>query len=134
MHRETCIYITVVFKYSYIGKYRIFGSKFQLFMYLVLNAICNLGLMDSNNLDGGVDAKGMDDLKEPLLKPSDINNKDKRIRTVKFKIGDVECASCATTIESVLGKLDGVKNATVSPIQGQAAVNYIPELINVSEV
>ncbi|PQM41172.1 putative copper-transporting ATPase HMA5 [Prunus yedoensis var. nudiflora] len=76
----------------------------------------------------------MDDLKVPLLKPLDNNNKDIRIRTVKFKIGDIECASCATTIESVLGKLDGVKNATVSPIQGQAAVNYIPELINVSEV
>ncbi|VVA30529.1 PREDICTED: copper-transporting ATPase [Prunus dulcis] len=90
--------------------------------------------MDSNNLDGGVDAKGMDDLKEPLLKPLDINNKDKRIRTVKFKIGDIECASCATTIESVLGKLDGVKNATVSPIQGQAAVNYIPELITAKKI
>ncbi|KAB2606131.1 copper-transporting ATPase HMA5 [Pyrus ussuriensis x Pyrus communis] len=90
--------------------------------------------MDLDNSSGGVDVEVMDNLKEPLLKPLDIDNKDKRIRTVKFKIGDIECASCATTIESVLGKLDGIKSATVSPIEGQAAVNYIPELINARKI
>ncbi|TQE08632.1 hypothetical protein C1H46_005724 [Malus baccata] len=30
--------------------------------------------------------------------------------------------------------LDGIKSATVSPIEGQAAVNYIPELINARKI
>ena len=112
-----------------------FGLKSLMYLLLLFFFFfCKLGLMDLNNSSGGVDVEVMDNLKEPLLKPLDIDNKDKRIRTVKFKIGDIECASCATTVESVLGKLDGIKSATVSPIEGQAAVNYIPELINVSEV
>lgn len=90
--------------------------------------------MDSSNLRGGVDANGMHDMKEPLLATLDISTADKRIRTVKFKIGDIHCASCATTIESVVGKLNGVKSVMVSPLQGQAAVKYIPELINGSKI
>lgn len=104
-----------------------FGSNFSLFI-----VISNLGLMDSSNLHGGVDANGMDDMKEPLLEALVISTTEKRIRTVKFKIGDIHCASCATTIESVVGKLNGVESVMVSPLQGQAAVQYIPELINVS--
>lgn len=106
-----------------------FGSNFSLFI-----VISVLGLMDSNNLRGGVNANGMHDMKEPLLATLDISTADKRIRTVKFKIGDIHCASCATTIESVVGKLNGVESVMVSPLQGQAAVKYIPELINVSQV
>ena len=90
-----------------------------------------------------MEVNGKDDLNVPLLRPPDnvvvnipqpTNNKDKKIRMVKFKIGDIKCASCATTVESVLQKLDGIENAVVSPLQGLAAINYIPELIKVSDI
>ncbi|KAF5447817.1 hypothetical protein F2P56_033338 [Juglans regia] len=90
-----------------------------------------------------MDANGRDDLQAPLLKPSDSvaitisetnNKKEKKHRTAKFRIGDIKCASCATSIESVLGKLNGVENAVVSALQGEAAITYIPELINAKEI
>uniref|UniRef100_A0A2N9I3S7 P-type Cu(+) transporter n=1 Tax=Fagus sylvatica TaxID=28930 RepID=A0A2N9I3S7_FAGSY len=90
-----------------------------------------------------MEVNGKDDLNVPLLRPPDdvvvnipqpTNNKDKKIRMVKFKIGDIKCASCATTVESVLQKLDGIENAVVSPLQGLAAINYIPELIKVNKI
>ncbi|GMY16310.1 copper-transporting ATPase HMA4-like [Fagus crenata] len=90
-----------------------------------------------------MEVNGKDDLNVPLLRPPDdvvvnipqpTNNKDKKIRMVKFKIGDIKCASCATTVESVLQKLDGIENAVVSPLQGLAAINYIPELIKVKKI
>lgn len=88
-----------------------------------------------------MEVNGRDDLKVPLLQPSDSvaitisetnNKREKKIRTAKFKIGNIKCASCATSIESVLGKLNGVENAVVSALQGETAITYMPELINVS--
>ncbi|KAG7950961.1 hypothetical protein I3843_13G143000 [Carya illinoinensis] len=90
-----------------------------------------------------MDVNGRDDLKAPLLQPSDSvaitisetnNKRERKHRTAKFRIGDIKCASCATSIESVLGKLNGVENAVVSPLQGEAAITYIPELINAKEI
>lgn len=89
-----------------------------------------------------MEVNGRDDLKVPLLSPSDSvaitisepKNKEKKIRTVKFRIRDIKCASCATSIESVLGRLKGVENAVVSPLQGEAAISYIPDLVDVSEL
>lgn len=90
-----------------------------------------------------MEVNGKDDLNVPLLKSSDdfvvdipqpTNNKERKIRTVKFKIGEIKCASCSTTVESLLQKLDGIENAVVSPLQGLAAINYIPELIKVSDL
>lgn len=90
-----------------------------------------------------MEVNGKDDLNVPLLKSSDdfvvdipqpTNNKERKIRTVKFKIGEIKCASCSTTVESLLRKLDGIENAVVSPLQGLAAINYIPELIKVKKI
>nr|POF17179.1 putative copper-transporting atpase hma5 [Quercus suber] len=90
-----------------------------------------------------MEVNGKDDLNVPLLKSSDdfvvdipqpTNNKERKIRTVKFKIGEIKCASCSTTVESLLQKLDGIENAVVSPLQGLAAINYIPELIKVKKI
>ncbi|KAG2674949.1 hypothetical protein I3760_13G161800 [Carya illinoinensis] len=90
-----------------------------------------------------MDVNGRDDLKAPLLQPSDSvaitisetnNKRERKHRTAKFRIGDIKCASCATSIESVLGKLNGVENAMVSPLQGEAVITYIPELINAKEI
>lgn len=88
-----------------------------------------------------MEVKKSDDLKEPLLQhsngvtidmPQQINDKGRKSRTVKFKIREIKCASCATSIESVLVNLDGVENAMVSPLEGQAAIKYVPELVSVS--
>ena len=96
--------------------------------------------MNTNVQDKRMELNGKDDLKRPLLEPPDsicitilepVDKLDKK-RTVKFRIGNIKCASCVTSIESVLGDLKGVESVSVSPIQGQAAIEYVPKLINVS--
>lgn len=59
---------------------------------------------------------------------------DAKIRTVVFKVSGMTCSSCATSVESALVKLDGIKSVMVSPLQGQAVVKYSPELITVSQI
>ncbi|KAJ4724239.1 Copper-transporting ATPase [Melia azedarach] len=90
-----------------------------------------------------MEVKKSDDLKEPLLQhsngvtidmPRQINDKGRKSRTVKFKIREIKCASCATSIESVLVDLDGVENAMVSPLEGQAAIKYVPELVSAKQI
>ncbi|XWS73525.1 hypothetical protein CRYUN_Cryun02cG0137000 [Craigia yunnanensis] len=94
--------------------------------------------MNTNVQDKKMELNGRDDLKRPLLEPPDsicitirepVDKLDKK-RTVKFRIGNIKCASCVTSIESVLGELKGVESVSVSPIQGQAAIEYVPKLIN----
>lgn len=88
-----------------------------------------------------MEVKRRDDLKKPLLQhvngvandiPQQINAGGKKFRTVKFKIQEIKCASCSASIESVLLKLNGVESAMVSPLDGQAAVKYVPQLVTVS--
>ncbi|KVI00207.1 Cation-transporting P-type ATPase [Cynara cardunculus var. scolymus] len=89
-----------------------------------------------------MDVNGKDDLKIPLLQPSDavvldiksVRSVDQGVRTIMFKIGGIECASCSTSIESVLQDLRGVESAEVSPLQGQAVVKYVPELVGVKAI
>lgn len=64
------------------------------------------------------------------LQSSTTDHKDSR--TVMFKIGGIKCASCAVSIESIVRKMKGIQNITVSPLQGQAAITYLPEVITVS--
>lgn len=95
----------------------------------------------STNFGGKkAEVNGRDDLNRPLLEPRDsvsisipepVDKLDRK-RTVMFRIGNIKCASCVTSIESVLGGLKGVESVSVSPIQGQAAIEYVPKLINVS--
>ncbi|RZC46497.1 hypothetical protein C5167_039442 [Papaver somniferum] len=86
--------------------------------------------MDKN---GGAD----DFLKEPLLQHSDsvtvtvYQDEVKKTRTIMFKIGNVKCASCVTSIESALGMVNGIRSVMVSVLQGQAVIKYAPDLINV---
>lgn len=88
-----------------------------------------------------MEVNGNGELKEPLLQNSDCvtitirdsdPKKNEKIRTIMFRVGGIECASCATSIESALGKLKGVRSVMVSPLHGQAVIKYVPELINVS--
>lgn len=92
------------------------------------------------DLVAGMDVNGKDYLKLPLLQPPDavvldiksVPSVDQGVRTITFKIGGMECASCSTSIESVLLELNGVKSAVVSALQGQAVVKYVPALVGVS--
>ncbi|KAJ8770165.1 hypothetical protein K2173_011500 [Erythroxylum novogranatense] len=94
--------------------------------------------MESAFQNGKLKANESDDLKAPLLQQSSdsavvvvsehSDNKDKKVRTAKLRIGDIKCASCATSIESVLQDLNGVQNIVVSPLDGQAAITYVPDL------
>ncbi|XP_058073567.1 copper-transporting ATPase HMA4 isoform X1 [Magnolia sinica] len=96
-----------------------------------------------NGVNNKMEAEGKDDLKVPLLQPSESvavsvsRPSPKRIRkskTVKFKIGGIKCASCVVSIESALGKLQGIESVAVSPIQGQAVIRYRPESINAKTI
>ncbi|XP_012089975.1 copper-transporting ATPase HMA4 isoform X2 [Jatropha curcas] len=93
--------------------------------------------------NGEMDVNGKDDLKAPLLQPPDDvaiavpkqkDNRDKKVKTIRFKIGDIKCASCAASIESVLGELSGVEKAMVSPLDGHAAISYIPEFVTAQKI
>ncbi|KAJ0083712.1 hypothetical protein Patl1_29721 [Pistacia atlantica] len=99
--------------------------------------------MDVNSMNGKMEVNGTDDLKKPLLQhvngaaidiPQQINDGGDKFRTVKFKIREIKCASCAASIESVLLNLNGVKSAMVSPLEGQAAVKYVPELVTAKQI
>ncbi|CAL5423880.1 unnamed protein product [Camellia sinensis] len=90
-----------------------------------------------------MEVNGEDDLKAPLLQSSDsvaisvswpTHNGDKKIKTIMFKVRGIECASCSNSIESALGKLNGVQNVMVSPLEGQAVVRYIPDLITAKTI
>ncbi|GFZ20679.1 heavy metal atpase 5 [Actinidia rufa] len=84
-----------------------------------------------------------DDLKASLLRSSDsvevsvalpIHNGEKKVKTIMFKISGIKCAGFSNSIESVLGKLNGVENAMVSPLEGQAVVTYMEDLITVKAI
>ncbi|KAL5719685.1 P-type Cu(+) transporter [Ranunculus cassubicifolius] len=86
---------------------------------------------------------GKHDLKAPLLQSTEsvavtvsgsVQKEDAKARTVMFKVGGMECSSCAVSIESVLGKHKGIESVMVSPLQGQAVVQYKPELITVASI
>ncbi|XP_030454846.1 copper-transporting ATPase HMA4-like [Syzygium oleosum] len=90
-----------------------------------------------------MELNGNDDFKMPLLQPTDgvtasssttDRRKDDRVRSISFRVSDIECASCAVSIESAVRKLNGVESVLVSPLQGHAAVTYVPELINVRKI
>ncbi|KAL5566614.1 hypothetical protein UlMin_029778 [Ulmus minor] len=90
-----------------------------------------------------MEANGKDDLRTPLLQYSDSvvikipdsdYQKKGKISTIMFRVRNIECASCATSIESALGKLNGVESVMVSPLQGQAMIKYVPELINAKQI
>lgn len=90
-----------------------------------------------------MDVNGKDELKTALLQYSngvavhdsqpDHIEDDKKIRKLVFKVIGMTCSSCATSIESALGELNGILSVMVSPLQGQAVVKYNPEVINVSK-
>ncbi|KAF9593379.1 hypothetical protein IFM89_022078 [Coptis chinensis] len=81
--------------------------------------------------DKEIGANGKHDLKAPLLQPTEsvavtVSQQDqkehKKSRTLMFKVGGMKCASCAVSIESVLGKRNGIESVVVSPLQGQAVI------------
>ncbi|XP_020266946.1 probable copper-transporting ATPase HMA5 [Asparagus officinalis] len=91
-----------------------------------------------------MEPNGEGNLKTPLLKhlenSTGINQQqpsargDNNTRKVMFKVGGMKCASCAVSIESVLGNMEGIMNIGVSPLQGQAVVIYNPEVINAQTI
>ncbi|KAL3518892.1 hypothetical protein ACH5RR_021481 [Cinchona calisaya] len=86
-----------------------------------------------------MELNGKKDLKTALLQnPNGIgvlvsqtnhDGDEAKIRTLVFKVTGMTCSSCATAVESALMKLNGVKIAEVSPLQGVAVVKYNPEII-----
>ncbi|XP_057995231.1 copper-transporting ATPase HMA4 isoform X3 [Hevea brasiliensis] len=90
-----------------------------------------------------MEVNGRDDLKAPLLQPPDgvaiavpreKDHRGEKVKTIKFKIGNIKCSSCATSIESVLGELNGVEKTTVSPLDGHTAISYIPGLVTAQKI
>ncbi|GAB2218370.1 hypothetical protein Drorol1_Dr00001591 [Drosera rotundifolia] len=86
-----------------------------------------------------MEVNGKDDIKVPLLQASnDLEARDpeprlnvsKGIQELTFKIKGIECASCATSIESMLGELDGIESAVISPLEGRAVVRHHPAIVS----
>ncbi|CAK7339327.1 unnamed protein product [Dovyalis caffra] len=70
-----------------------------------------------------MEVNGREDLQVPLLHPSGsfiIDIPEKKAKTITFKIGGINCASCQTSIESALLKVNGIESVSVSCFQGQA--------------
>ncbi|KAL6630017.1 hypothetical protein ACP70R_029782 [Stipagrostis hirtigluma subsp. patula] len=81
-----------------------------------------------------MEQNGESHLKEPLLaaasgaSPAGASpRKERKTRKVMFSIRGISCASCAVSIETVVAALKGVESIQVSPLQGQAVVQYRPE-------
>ncbi|KAI3407972.1 uncharacterized protein J3R85_020598 [Psidium guajava] len=90
-----------------------------------------------------MELNGKDDLRVPLWQPTDgvtassstpDHGKDDRVRSISFRVSDINCASGAVSIESAVGKLEGVESVLVSPLRSHAAVKYIPELVNARKI
>ncbi|KAJ9535509.1 hypothetical protein OSB04_un001360 [Centaurea solstitialis] len=80
-----------------------------------------------------------EDLRMPFFQQSNgsrsIHNVDQGVTTtIMFKIGGVESASSLTSIESKIQKVDGVDSITVSPLQGQIVVKYVPEIVSAKSI
>ncbi|KAG5517584.1 hypothetical protein RHGRI_038101 [Rhododendron griersonianum] len=94
-------------------------------------------------MGGELEVNGKGDLKVPFLRSSEsvavslslpIHKGDDKVKTIKFQIRGIKCASSSTSIESALRKLNGVKNAMVSPLEGQAVVRFMPDLITAKTI
>lgn len=84
-----------------------------------------------------MEQNGENHLKDPLLQadgggsgasPAGASpRKERKTRKVMFNVRGISCASCAVSMETVVAGLKGVESVSVSPLQGQAVVQYRPE-------
>ncbi|XP_064955032.1 copper-transporting ATPase HMA4-like isoform X1 [Musa acuminata AAA Group] len=90
-----------------------------------------------------MEQNGEANLTAPLLQPNgsvavDFSHEsfesDKKTRKVVLRIREIQCASCAVSIESVVGDMKGVESISVSPLHGQAIIRYNPEFINAKRI
>ncbi|XP_027335006.1 copper-transporting ATPase HMA4-like isoform X2 [Abrus precatorius] len=72
-----------------------------------------------------MEANGIDDIKIPLLQTQE----DLTVKAVTFQISDVKCASSVNSVESVVRNLNGVKSVAVSPLDGRAAIKFVPKFV-----
>mgnify|MGYP000906272918 FL=1 len=57
-----------------------------------------------------------------------------KIKHATIPIGGMTCAACASRIERVLGKTEGIKKASVNLSTEKATVEYDPEIIRLSAI
>ncbi|CAL9172334.1 unnamed protein product [Musa hybrid cultivar] len=90
-----------------------------------------------------MEQNGEANLTAPLLQPNgsvavdfshESSESDKKTRKVVLRIREIQCASCAASIESVVGDMKGVESISVSPLLGQAIIRYNPEFINAKRI
>jgi len=67
-------------------------------------------------------------------KAKDLNSKFDESGKVDLSISGMTCASCVTTVEKSLTKIDGVKEVSVNLITEKAAVSYDPSVTNVQDL
>lgn len=56
------------------------------------------------------------------------------MKTTHLQLGGMSCASCASRIETVVNRLDGVNQCQVNFGAEQAAINYNPEVISLEAI
>ncbi|RZB60198.1 Copper-transporting ATPase HMA4 isoform B [Glycine soja] len=77
-----------------------------------------------------MEANRIRELKIPLLQAP----VDGAFRTVTFQLSDIKCASCVNSVESVVRNLNGVKSIDVSPLDGRAAIKFVPKFVTAKQI
>ncbi|XP_020222994.1 copper-transporting ATPase HMA4 [Cajanus cajan] len=77
-----------------------------------------------------MEPNGTAHLRIPLLQTPE----DGAVKTVTFQLSDIKCASCVNSVESVVGSLNGVKSVAVSPLDGRAAIKFVPKLVTAKQI
>lgn len=75
-----------------------------------------------------------DVIQETGYEPVGISKEGEQTREISLKIVGMHCASCVTTIEKSLKKLEGVKSANVNLATERATVEYSPKTTSILDL
>ncbi|MDQ7092106.1 heavy metal translocating P-type ATPase [Desulfosporosinus sp. PR] len=84
-------------------------------------------LRDQGRADGEKSSPG---ISEPLAPSADKEDEEQK----QFKLTGMTCANCALTIEKGVGKMSGVKRATVNFASEKLAIEYDPSLVKTEDI
>ena len=57
-----------------------------------------------------------------------------KVETQTFEVEGMTCQSCVNSVETKLGKIDGVENYKVDLDKGEAVVEYNPAKVNAKKI
>lgn len=85
------------------------------------------------SVDYNESSLGMDNIRE-AVENAGFKLVDANTATISIPIGGMSCAACATRLEKVLGRLDGVTSANVNYATEKASLIFIPSRLKISAI